>query len=105
MSSPGRPSDRFDPFELFELPGSLLECDAEMIAAMLNEGHGIGDDPFWADSGSSLIAGLIAMAAALKPEDPPGLEFLRKHLFADDAIYSIAVLLDTHGTANQFGYR
>lgn len=101
----GRPSDRLDPFELFQLPGSLLECDAEMIASMLNEGHGIDDDPFWGDAGSSLVAGLMALAAALKPEDAPGLEFLRKHLFADDAIYSIACLLDEHGKANDFAYR
>ena len=101
----GRPSDRIDPFELFELPGSLLECDAEMMASMLNQGHGVEDDPFWDDAGSSLIAGLIAMAAALKPETNPGLSFLRHHLLSDDAVYSIATLLDTHGKVNQFAYR
>ena len=100
----GKESDRLDPFELFDLPGSLLECDAEMIAAMLNEGHGVQEDPFWSDTGSSLISGLIAMSATLKQDGCTGLEFLRRYLFGDDSIYSIAVLLDTCGKANKFAY-
>ena len=38
----GNPSDRMEPFEIFDLPGSQMECDAEMLAAMLNIGHGVG---------------------------------------------------------------
>ncbi|WP_435018407.1 type IV secretory system conjugative DNA transfer family protein [Tundrisphaera sp. TA3] len=101
----GMPSDRIDPFELFELPGSLLECDSEMLASLLNQGHGVEEDPFWDDTGSSLIAGLIAMSATLKEPDYPGLAFLRKHLFSDDAVYSIAVLLDTCGNRCEFANR
>ncbi len=101
----GKPSDRLDPFELFRLPGSIVECDAEMFAAMLNQGHGSDDDPFWDDTGSSLIAGLIALWSSMPNIGSSGLAFLRDQLFGDDAIYNIAVLLDMFGKVNEFGYR
>ena len=101
----GKPSDRLDPFEIFRLPGSIVECDAEMFASMLNQGHGCDDDPFWDDTGSSLIAGLIAIWASMPDIGTSGLVFLRDQLFNDDAIYSMALLLDNFGRLNEFGYR
>jgi len=98
----GRTSDRIDPFELFRIPGSQLECDAEMLASMLSVGHQVEDDPFWDDAGASLIAGLIAYAASACPKDESGLSLLRKYLFNDDTVYQIAVLLDTNPRMNRF---
>ena len=91
------PSDRIDPFELFDLPGSFLDCDAEMLAAILGEGHGSTKEPFWPDTASALIAGLIGMERMLKRDNQRGFSFVREHLYGDDTNYDIAVLLDTAG--------
>lgn len=100
----GLTSDRLDPFDLFDLPGAMLEADSEQLAAMMSVGHQGSREPFWTDTGSSLISGLIAMSAAIKDEARPGFEFIRHYLNADDTPYSVAVLLDTMGRRNEFAY-
>ena len=52
--------DTLNPFDYFSLPGSRLETDAEMFANYLSVGHEFGSEPFWSDSATGLIAGLIA---------------------------------------------
>ena len=53
-------SDSLNPLDLFNLPGSIVECDAEMLAMQLGCGHEFANAPFWSDSATGLIAGLIA---------------------------------------------
>ncbi len=102
FATSGEPSDRIDPFELFDLPGSFLDCDAEMLAAILGEGHGSTKEPFWPDTASSLISGLIGMEQMLKREDLRGFAFVRQHLYNDDIEIEIAKILDAC-TAEQRG--
>ncbi|QEH36474.1 Conjugal transfer protein TraG [Aquisphaera giovannonii] len=94
----GRESDRLNPFDLFSLEGSMLEPDAEMIASLLGDGHA-SKDPFWSDTASGLIAGLIAYVATCPPPEPRNMKALRSLLYSDDTTYALAVLLDTKGKA------
>ncbi len=88
-------SDRLNPFDLFGLDGSLLECDAEMLASLLGEGHGSEKEPFWPDTANGINAGLIAHIASAHPPETRNLTALRDYLYHDDLSYHLAVLLDT----------
>ena len=90
----GRVSDRLNPFDLFLLPGSLLECDAEMLAAQFGEGHGVEKDPFWSDTATGINAGLIAYIASAKSAGERNLTALRSFLHDADLSYELAKLLD-----------
>jgi type IV secretion system protein VirD4 len=88
---------RLNAFDLFDLPGALLESEAEMMASQLGEEHIIEKDRFWNDQANSLIAGLIV---AIQMTEEPGkrdLVTLKDYLFSDDVVYNLAVLLDTKG--------
>ncbi len=90
-------SARLNPFDQFNLPGAMLESDAEMMASQLGEEHQIEKDLFWNDQANSLIAGLIV--AIQTTEDPVDRDFvtLRDKLFGDDVVYNLACLLDNKG--------
>jgi type IV secretion system protein VirD4 len=92
-------SARLNAFDLFNLPGALLESDAEMMASQLGEEHTIDKDLFWNDQANSLISGLIVAIQTIR--DPADRNFgtLKDYLFADDVAYNLAVLLDTKGKA------
>lgn len=92
----GRPTDRINPLDLFALPGSQVDCDAEMIASQLGSGHEFASDPFWSDTSTALIAGLVAYAASFHAV-PTSLDTVRKLMGSDDVDYSLATLLDTVG--------
>jgi type IV secretion system protein VirD4 len=104
FSVTGKQSDRLDPFEIFKLTGSSLEADAEMLASILGDGHGSTKEPFWPDTATSLLSGLIAMAAAIDGERK-GFDFVRNYLFSDDTVYAIATLVDTCKHRNHFAFR
>lgn len=90
-------ADGLNPFDLFTLPGSHPDCDAEMLAELLTGGVPVlSRDLFWDITGRSLLTGLIGLAA--EDDDPS-----RRHLgtvldalFNDDVDYNIACQLDTH---------
>jgi type IV secretion system protein VirD4 len=92
-------SARLNPFDLFTLPGAMLESEAEMMASQLGEEHFIEKDRFWNDQANSLIAGLIV--AIQTTEEPIDRNFvtLKDYLFADDVVYNLATLLDNKGKA------
>jgi type IV secretion system protein VirD4 len=96
----GKPSDRLNPFDLFSLPGSMLEPDAEMLAAQLGEGKRSDKDPFWFDTACGLVAGLIAHVA-IKSEKP-SLTGVRAMLHHEDLPYHLAVLLDKNDGLSEF---
>jgi type IV secretion system protein VirD4 len=48
-------SARLNPFDQFNLPGAMLESDAEMMASQLGEEHQIEKDLFWNDQANGLI--------------------------------------------------
>jgi type IV secretion system protein VirD4 len=98
----GSQSDRMNPFDLFNLDGSLLDCDAEMLAAQIATGHEFTTDVFWTDAANGLISGLIAHIATAHPPETRNLTALRSYLYDDDLIYRLAVLLDTKGYRSEF---
>jgi type IV secretion system protein VirD4 len=90
----GAPGDRLNPLDVFDLARSHLDCDAEMLAALLSVGHQFQTDPFWNDSANGLLSGLIAHIASSCPRPERTLNQLRKFVYADDMDYDLAVLLD-----------
>ncbi|HVV99015.1 MAG TPA: type IV secretory system conjugative DNA transfer family protein [Planctomycetaceae bacterium] len=84
------------PLEIFSLPGSDLEADAEMLAALFGrENFGV-KDPFWDQHGMALLAAVTAVVARLAPAERK-LSKVFEYLLADDTVYNLAVLLDTLG--------
>jgi type IV secretion system protein VirD4 len=87
--------DKLNPFDLFKVPGSDPESDAEMIAAQLAVGHEFSSDRYWEDTGRGLVAGLVADVATASPPEKRNLCTLRELLYNDDLDYTLAVALDT----------
>jgi type IV secretion system protein VirD4 len=94
-------SDRLNPMDIFGLDKSILDCDSEMLASLLSVGHHFRDDPFWSDSASALMAGLIAHIAATSPPEERTLNKLRGFIYHDDMDYAIAVMLDKDEVTNK----
>lgn len=94
-------SDRLNPMDIFDLEKSILDCDAEMLASMLSVGHHFADDPFWSDSASAIMAGLIAHIASTSPKKDRNLNTLRGLIYHDDMDYTLASLLDKEEVTNK----
>jgi type IV secretion system protein VirD4 len=94
-------SDRLNPMDIFELDKSILDCDAEMLASMLSVGHHFADDPFWSDSASAIMAGLIAHVASTASKEDRNLNTLRGLIYHDDMDYTLAALLDKDEVVNK----
>lgn len=88
-------ADKLNPFDLFGIPGSDPESDAEMLAAQLAVGHEFSTDRYWEDTGRGLVSGLIADVASSSPPEKKNLCTLRELLYNDDLDYTLAVALDT----------
>jgi type IV secretion system protein VirD4 len=88
-------ADKLNPFDLFGVPGSDPESDAEMLAAQLAVGHEFSTDRYWEDTGRGLVSGLIADVATSSPAEKRNLCTLRELLYNDDLDYTLAVALDT----------
>ncbi|MBA4062236.1 MAG: hypothetical protein C0501_00755 [Isosphaera sp.] len=88
-------ADKLNPFDLFKVPGSDPESDAEMIASQLAVGHEFSSDRYWEDTGRGLVAGLVADVATSSPPERRNLCSLRELLYNDDLDYTLAVALDT----------
>ena len=71
--------DHLNPLDTFDLAGSILECDAEMLASLLSVGHRFTTDPFWNDSADGFLAGLIAHIASACPPGERTLNKLRSY--------------------------
>jgi type IV secretion system protein VirD4 len=92
-------SARLNPFDQFNLPGAMLESDAEMMASQLGEEHQIEKDLFWNDQANGLIAGLIVAIQTTEEPIDRHLVTLKDCLFGDDVVYNLACLLDNKGKA------
>jgi type IV secretion system protein VirD4 len=95
-------SDRLNPLDVFDLPGAVVDCDAEMMASLLSMGHHFTRDPFWSDSATGVVSGLIAHVGttAQTPEERT-LNRLRQYLSHDDMDHQLAHLLDQKAVKNQ----
>ncbi len=100
----GHTSDRLNPLDLFSLQGAQLESDAEMLAALLGDGHEFKSDPFWTDTAGGLVSGLIAHVAATDIPGKRSMSAIRKMLYGDDVDYNLAVMLDKKQHRCQLAY-
>jgi type IV secretion system protein VirD4 len=97
--------DGLNPLDVFDLPGADPECDAQMLAELLSTGNRGVKDPFWDLNACGLHSGLIAHVATGTPRDQRHLDAVRAFLMADDAVYALAVLLDSAGkTMNRMAH-
>ena len=87
--------DKFNVFDMFKLPGTIIDADANMLAWQLAAGHSFSKDPFWDITGSSFLFGLIAHVVTAFEEPERNLNQVLKYLYAEDVIYGLAVLLDS----------
>jgi len=87
--------DSLNPFDIFDLENGDPESDAEMLASQLSTGHHTTSDPFWSDSASGLISGLIAHVASSTEPEGRTLTAVRSLLYDDDTDYKLAALLDS----------
>ncbi len=90
-------SDGLNPFDIFDLENVDLESDSQMLAELLATGESGLKEPFWDINGRALQSGLIAHVAQDREADDRHLNSVRKLLMGDDAVYQMAVVLDTVG--------
>lgn len=89
-------SDRLNPFDLLQLPGSQPDADAEMIADLLTGGEPTTTkEPFWDLTSSGLLTGLIGLTMLEDEAGRRNLATLLDLLHDGECDYKIAVALDT----------
>ena len=88
---------KLNPLDLCQLTETSIENDSQMIANLVSGPGSLGDDPFWDISARKLISGLVAqeMMSSILEKRTPRFRFLIEQLFADDPVYSMAVMIDT----------
>jgi type IV secretion system protein VirD4 len=89
-------SDGLNPLDIFDLDGSDVETDAQMLADLLSIGNRGSQEPFWDLSSCGLYSGLIAHVATGVPLEKRNLNSIREILMGDDVPYQLAALIDTH---------
>ena len=87
-------SDGLNPLDLLELPGSDFEADSEMLASLLADGHHDHHQPYFSNSATALLSGLIAHIASANPPGQRHFGRLREWLYHADMDYAIAKELD-----------
>lgn len=94
-------SHGLNPFDLFDLPGSTVECDAEMLASQLSIGLDSDRDPYWAASARGFLSGLIAQVAG---EDKPKrhLGEVRGYLHDMELDYRLCSMIDKKTCRSDF---
>ncbi len=90
----GQSYDAMNFFDLFSLPNSDVETDAQMISSIISDVSAISKDPFWDISGRGIVSGLIVYLARHRAKSQQNLKALRELLYSDDTDYNLAVILD-----------
>ncbi|MFN4144384.1 MAG: type IV secretory system conjugative DNA transfer family protein [Runella sp.] len=90
-------SDSFNPLDLRFLPNADIESDAQSLADMMAAGNRFTKDPFWDNSACGLMSGLIAFILACEEDAKKNLNTVREIIASDDAVYNLAVKMDTFG--------
>jgi type IV secretion system protein VirD4 len=94
----GEESDAFNLMDVFDLPGIDIETEAQLMAELFSQGNRGSKEPFWDLTACMLLAGVIGYVATALPREERNFESVRKALFGDDAMYQLAVILDTFGS-------
>lgn len=94
---------RLNPLDIAMVGDLQADVEAQMLAEIFAGPTMSDDQKFWDNSAKRLVSGIIAheMEASSKNGVPASFSKIVSHLYADDPIYSLAVLLDTQ-TPSQF---
>lgn len=88
--------DWLNPFDVLNLPGSMLDAEIELLAELITDGEiTCGKDPFWDRTAGGLLIGLMGLAATEPDPDQRNLAMVLDLLYDGDCDYKIAVALDT----------
>lgn len=95
---------RLDPFDIIRLPGTSADIEGQTIAGTLAGRVRFERDPFWHEWGATLSGSVTSHL--LSQDDPAKRSFSRllEILFSDDAVYQLAVLMDTEVKKQSFAY-
>ncbi|MCA9173290.1 MAG: type IV secretory system conjugative DNA transfer family protein [Planctomycetales bacterium] len=92
----GEQTDALNPFDIFDLEGTDIESDSQMIAELLSlESSGL--DAFWDISARALLSGIFAYLGTTKQGDERKFSEIVNTTHSDDVVYNLAVVLDTIG--------
>jgi type IV secretion system protein VirD4 len=97
--------DNFNVLDMFKLPDTIVDADANMLAWQLAAGHSFSKDPFWEISASSLLFGLISHVVTAFDEPERNMNRVLKYLYAEDVVYALAVLLDSKTVKCPYAHR
>lgn len=100
-----RPSDRFNVLDIFDLPGTIADADSLMLSWQIAGGQTFSKDPFWDNSGTALLYGLISHVVTALPKEERNLNRVLKYVYNDDVIYNLAALLDSKSVKCPHAYR
>ncbi len=100
----GRATDRLNPLDLAGLPGIELDSECQSIAATLAAGHRSERDPYWHSAATDLVAAELAYLMTQKDKSKQSFDGLVDLVYADDAAYDHAVILDTELKKGSFAY-
>ncbi len=93
-------SDGLNPLDLFKLPRSIMECDAEMLSSLLSIGHEFSREPYWDDTARAILSALIAHIASTTAKGGCNLNHVRSYLYHQNLDYMLAELLDDDKVEN-----
>jgi type IV secretion system protein VirD4 len=96
---------QLNPLALIDPAAPSLGDDAFAIASLFEPPNDLVREPYWNERATALIAGIIAHVVTVPTETDRTLRRVYELLQADDLVYSLANLLDTHGKdMNRFAY-
>ncbi len=95
--------DRFNPLDLHLLNSGGADVDAEMFASMLSTGKR-GEDTFWLDTATPLVAGTIAHHLTADENPHRNFNIVRQFLRDDEFDYTVAKLLDDKKVISRFAH-
>jgi len=94
----GSESGGLNPFDVMGLTKQSPAEFALEAADLLHHGMPAAlQDPFWGIKADQLAGGVSALVATIEPEEQRHFLRVRDILLADDVVYGLAVLMDTHG--------
>ena len=109
MTETDEPKDSLNPIDLAPLLGPSNYEAATMIATMFtgiaqrtSVSRNSNNDHFWEDQATQLLVGLIGAAMEGKLGESNSFPAIRSMLKSDDAVYGMAVLLDTLAPSRLF---
>ena len=91
------PSDSFNPFDILDFTGTMVNDEARMLAELVMIGGKSLKEPFWDNWASTVISGVAIYLAGSKDRKKRSFVGMRELLYSDDPVYKLAVLLDTEG--------